>query len=93
MRCFTRTYGLPPHRYLTGRRVEAARRRLLDGEPPADVAVAAGFHDQAHLHRHFTRLVAATPGRYARSLPARSEKKRHGAFACRGWPDRAPVAR
>ena len=67
VRSFTRAYGLPPHRYLTGRRVEAARWRLLDGEPPADVAVAVGFHDQAHLHRHFTRLLGVTPARYARS--------------------------
>lgn len=67
VRTFTRAFGLPPHRYLTGRRVEAARRLLLDGEPLADVAVAVGFHDQAHLHRHFTRLVGITPGRYARS--------------------------
>jgi AraC-like DNA-binding protein len=67
VRSFTRTYGLPPHRYLTGRRVEAARRRLLAGEPPAQVAAAVGFHDQAHLHRHFTRLVGTTPGRYARA--------------------------
>jgi AraC-like DNA-binding protein len=67
VRTFTRAYGLPPHRYLTGRRVEAARRRLLDGEPVADVAVAVGFHDQAHLHRHFTRMLGVTPGRYARS--------------------------
>ena len=66
VRAFTRAYGLPPHRYLTGRRVEAARRRLLDGEPAAQVAVGVGFHDQAHLHRHFTRLVGTTPGRYAR---------------------------
>jgi AraC-like DNA-binding protein len=65
VRRFTRAYGLPPHRYLTGRRVEAARRLLLDGAPPADVAVAVGFHDQAHLHRHFTRLVGTTPGRFA----------------------------
>jgi AraC-like DNA-binding protein len=66
VRSFTRAYGLPPHRYLTGRRVEAARRRLLTGEPVAQVAVGVGFHDQAHLHRHFTRLVGTTPGRYAR---------------------------
>jgi AraC-like DNA-binding protein len=65
VRTFTRTYGLPPHRYLTGRRIEAARRRLLAGEPVAQVAVGVGFHDQAHLHRHFTRLVGTTPGRYA----------------------------
>jgi AraC-like DNA-binding protein len=67
VRSFTRAYGLPPHRYLTGRRVEAARRRLLSGEPPAQVAAGVGFHDQAHLHRHFTRLVGITPGRYARA--------------------------
>jgi AraC-like DNA-binding protein len=66
VRTFTRTYGLPPHRYLVGRRVEAARRRLLAGEPVAQVAAGVGFHDQAHLHRHFTRLVGTTPGRYAR---------------------------
>ncbi|WP_219418155.1 helix-turn-helix transcriptional regulator [Pseudonocardia nigra] len=65
VRAFGREFGLPPHRYLIGRRVEAARRRLLDGEPVASVAVAAGFHDQAHLHRHFTRLVGTTPARYA----------------------------
>jgi AraC-like DNA-binding protein len=65
VRAFTRAFGLPPHRYLTGRRIEAARRRLLTGEPVAQVAVDVGFHDQAHLHRHFTRLVGTTPGRYA----------------------------
>jgi AraC-like DNA-binding protein len=81
VRCFTRTYGLPPHRYLTGRRVEAARRRLLDGEPPADVAVAVGFHDQAHLHRHFARLVGTTPGRYARSFPRASSAVSAGMIA------------
>ncbi len=67
VRCFTGAFGLPPHRYLTGRRVEAARRRLLDGEPIAAVATAVGFHDQAHLHRHFTRLVGTTPRRFSRS--------------------------
>jgi len=66
VRSFGKEFGLPPHRYLVGRRVEAARRRLLDGEPIADVATGVGFHDQAHLHRHFTRLVGTTPRRFAR---------------------------
>ena len=66
VRSFTTAYGLPPHRYLIGRRVEAARRRLLDGEPIAAVAAGVGFHDQAHLHRHFTRLVGTTPRRFVR---------------------------
>jgi AraC-like DNA-binding protein len=65
VRSFGREFGLPPHRYLVGRRVEAARRRLLDGEPIADVATAVGFHDQSHLHRHFTRLLGVTPRKFA----------------------------
>ncbi|WP_422770113.1 helix-turn-helix domain-containing protein [Plantactinospora sp. WMMC1484] len=67
IRSFTRAYGLPPHAYLTGRRVDRARRLLLAGERPAGVAVAVGFHDQAHLHRHFVRHVGITPARYARA--------------------------
>ena len=64
-RCFKQAFGLPPHRYLTGRRVEAARGRLLAGEAISEVAVAVGFHDQAHLHRHFAKLVGTTPARFA----------------------------
>ena len=67
VRSFTAAFGLPPHRYLTGRRVELARRLLLAGQRPAEVATAAGFYDQAHLTRHFTRYLGVSPGRYARS--------------------------
>jgi AraC-like DNA-binding protein len=73
VRCFTTTYGIAPHRYVVARRVEAARRRLLDGEPVALVASAVGFHDQAHLTRHFKRHVGTTPGRYA-SFPSVSAR-------------------
>ncbi|MFG2826495.1 helix-turn-helix domain-containing protein [Streptomyces sp. NPDC048434] len=65
IRCFKQTYGLPPHAYLTGRRIEWARGLLLDGRRPAEVAATVGFHDQAHLNRHFTRHVGTTPARYA----------------------------
>jgi AraC-like DNA-binding protein len=71
VRSFTRTYGVAPHAYLVGRRIDLARRRLLDGEPPAEVAVGVGFYDQAHLTRHFKRHVGTTPGRYA-TRPART---------------------
>lgn len=67
VRAFTRRHGLPPHRYLTGRRIDRARRLLLAGLPPAEVATAVGFHDQAHLTRHFRRMLATTPAAYARS--------------------------
>lgn len=69
VRAFTARHGLPPHRYLTGRRVDLARRLLLAGYPVAGVAQAAGFHDQAHLTRHFRRVLGTTPARYARSGP------------------------
>ncbi|MGC5165443.1 AraC family transcriptional regulator [Luteimicrobium sp. DT211] len=64
VRSFTRSYGLPPHQYVLGRRLELARRLLLDGEAAARVATAAGFYDQAHLTRHFRRFLATTPGRF-----------------------------
>lgn len=66
IRSFTRVYGLPPHRYLTGRRIDRARRLLLAGEPPATVAATVGFYDESHLSRHFTRYLGIPPGRYAR---------------------------
>lgn len=67
VRAFGREFGLPPHRYLTGRRLDLARRHLLAGCPPARAAVLAGFYDQAHLTRHFTRLLGTTPAAYARA--------------------------
>ena len=67
VRVFSRHFGLGPHQYLTGRRVDLARRLLLTGMSTADVATAAGFYDQPHLTRHFKRFLATTPARFARS--------------------------
>jgi AraC-like DNA-binding protein len=64
VRAFRRAYGLPPHAYLTGRRVERARTLLLAGMRPAEAATAAGFYDQSHLTRHFRRFLATPPGAY-----------------------------
>lgn len=71
-RAFAAEFGIPPHRYLTSRRVDLARRRLVDGMSIASAAVAAGFHDQAHLTRHFRRVLGQTPGAFARSRVART---------------------
>jgi len=65
--CFTRAFGIAPHQYVTARRIEAARRRLLDGEPIALVAAGVGFYDQAHFTRQFRRHVGTPPGHYALS--------------------------
>ncbi|GIT78578.1 AraC family transcriptional regulator [Leifsonia sp. LS1] len=67
VRAFSHAYGIAPHRYVTGRRVDLARRLLLEGRTPADSAALAGFHDQAHLTRHFRRTLGVTPGAFARA--------------------------
>lgn len=69
VRTFTHTYGVSPHEYVTGLRVEAARHLLLAGTPVAHVATAVGFYDQAHLSRHFRRHTSTSPARYASSHP------------------------
>ncbi|MFD0315834.1 helix-turn-helix transcriptional regulator [Streptomyces flavalbus] len=70
VRAFSAAYGIAPHQYLMSRRVERARRLLLDGRSPGEVAVSTGFYDQSHLTRHFRRLVGVPPGRYRLSAAA-----------------------
>lgn len=75
-RAFSSVFGIPPHAYVIGRRIEAARDRILAGQPLADVAAEVGFHDQAHLSRRFAHFLGTTPGRFrgaakpSRRLPA-----------------------
>ncbi len=68
VRSFRAAFGLPPHSYVIGRRVDHARGLLLDGLPVAEAATAAGFYDQAHLSRHFTRYLGVPPGKYASQM-------------------------
>ncbi|WP_236024808.1 AraC family transcriptional regulator [Arenibaculum pallidiluteum] len=64
IRLFKRRTGLTPHAYLTDCRVRAARRRLVAGETPAEVAVACGFFDQSHLTRAFKARTGISPGAF-----------------------------
>lgn len=76
VRMFSREFGISPHRYLTGLRVDLARRLLLDGMAPSMAAAAAGFCDQSHLNRSFKRVLGTTPGKYASSGPVLREQAR-----------------
>jgi len=67
LRAFKQATGLPPHAYLNTVRVRRARQLLDAGTPPARVAAEVGFTDQAHLTRHFKRVVGVTPGAYQRA--------------------------
>jgi AraC-like DNA-binding protein len=56
--------------YVLGRRLDAARDRILGGQDLADVAAEVGFYDQAHLSRHFKRYLGMTPNRFRRGAAA-----------------------
>lgn len=64
LRLFKRETGLTPHAYLTDRRVRVARRLLVQGSGPAEVAAACGFCDQSHLNRAFKARAGSAPGAY-----------------------------
>ncbi|CAB3763150.1 AraC family transcriptional regulator [Paraburkholderia solisilvae] len=66
IRAFKRCYGMTPHTYLIDRRVDYCRVQLRRGRTIAEVAIEAGFSDQAHLQRVFRQFMAATPGQYRR---------------------------
>ena len=67
LRAFRAETGLPPHAYLNQIRVRRARGLLDRGVAPARAAAEAGFADQAHLTRHFKRIVGVPPGAYQRA--------------------------
>lgn len=64
IRAFKRRYGMTPHAYLLNRRIQRSQQWLRQGRGLAEVALAAGFADQAHFQRAFKRHLAATPGQY-----------------------------
>ena len=65
-RQFRAKLGTSPYRYSLMRRLEFVRARLNAGRPTADLALEAGFADQAHFARLFKGAFGVTPGRYAR---------------------------
>ncbi|WP_242219656.1 AraC family transcriptional regulator [Shinella zoogloeoides] len=62
VRDFARSTGLTPHAYQLQRRTELARRLIAGGTPLAEAAMEAGFADQSHMTRNFTRRYGYTPG-------------------------------
>lgn len=66
LRAFRGATGLPPHAYLNQLRVRRARLLLDERRPAAEVAAQTGFADQAHLTRHFKRVVGVPPAAYQR---------------------------
>jgi len=59
---FPRHTGTSPHAYMLGKRIEKACQLLQSSELPiAQVALATGFADQAHLSKVLKRQLGMTP--------------------------------
>lgn len=67
VRAFKEALDVTPFEYLMHVRLCEAARSLRAGARPGEVAAAAGFADQPHLSRWFSRMFQATPGAYARA--------------------------
>jgi AraC family transcriptional regulator len=66
-RAFKTSLGCTPHSYVIERRIEQAKRILLETDTPlSQVALDCGMADQAHLSRLFRRLVGETPSVWRR---------------------------
>jgi len=56
--------GVSPRQHLRWLRFERSRQLLGSGASAVEVALAAGYSDQAHFVREFRRFAGITPGRY-----------------------------
>jgi AraC family transcriptional regulator len=66
-RVFKQSAGVSPQRWIAECRVVAAKKMMADPHRPlADIAVATGFSDQAHLSRVFRRSVGLPPSQWRR---------------------------
>lgn len=63
-RQFRAMSGTSPYRYLLMRRLDFARKLLAQGRSLVEVALEAGFADQAHFSRMFKATFGITPTRY-----------------------------
>lgn len=67
LRRFASAYGCTPHAFVVQQRAERARGLIRAGADLAAAAAAAGFADQSHMTRLFTRQFGFTPGAWQRA--------------------------
>lgn len=65
-RGFRQAYGVSPARYRSEARARQALKRLSEPCSLADLALDAGFADQAHMTRAIVALTGRTPGSWRR---------------------------
>lgn len=64
---FKRTFGVPPHAYISEERVKRAQQMMLTTtDPLSQIAAACGLADQSHLSRLFRKTVGQNPNSWRR---------------------------
>jgi AraC family transcriptional regulator len=68
-RAFKQSFGLPPHRYMTNRRVEKAKGQLArSAASVTQIGLGLGFSEVSSFTTAFRKHVGITPTDYRRSL-------------------------
>ncbi len=68
-RMFKDIMGKTPHSYVSEQRLEAAKRRILEGRDSlAGIALDAGFSSQSAFTRRFRAVTGLTPGAFRRQF-------------------------
>jgi AraC family transcriptional regulator len=68
-RAFKRSFGMPPHRYLTGQRIERAKAFLAERKlSVTEIGHDVGFSETSSFTAAFRRVTGETPTEYRRSL-------------------------
>jgi AraC family transcriptional regulator len=67
-RTFKQSFGVPPHRYHSNRRIERAKELLMERKQSiTDVALAVGFGETSSFSAAFRKATGVTPTDYQRS--------------------------
>ena len=67
-RAFAAAMGMPPHRYVSRRRLESAKAMIASGRASlAEIAFACRFSSQSSFGRAFRRATGVTPAEYRRN--------------------------
>jgi len=68
-RTFKQSFGVPPHRYHSNRRIERAKELLMERKQSVtDVAQAMGFGETSSFSAAFRKTTGLTPTKYQRSI-------------------------
>jgi AraC family transcriptional regulator len=68
-RAFAAAMGVPPHRYVSQRRLEAAKALIATGKPSlSEIAFNCRFSSQSSFTRAFRRATGMTPAEYRQTL-------------------------